>query len=350
MVDDLEATCTWLDDMGDRDTPAAHQALAYEGEYVRVERAALPHPNVVPEPQNVGPAGTSQQMVHSFGAVECLEEIVGLLRPDGYFVAMDYSYQGSSPEPIEFQCFGTSIAAGVNFAQLVQRARVLPGVVVALPEVDPVNLQARMFARQQVSDEVLERFRSLYGKAAWDANETPYREAVELQQSGQFEAARWKYDAAHRLQPYNWSTMETIVAFLTYTLGEHEAGLEAAKRALQLNHLSPRLWNLLGDCYYGLDDIESAERAYQQAVRVNPVDTRARTNLAYVHLKRGAPAAALRVIGEALALDRVGDYRDELLAKQAEALQALASRQARGAFGNINRLSGHHALPGRDST
>ena len=44
------------------------------------------------------------------------------------------------------------------------------------------------------------------------------------------------------------------------------------------------------------------------------------------------------MIGEALALDHVGDYRDELLAKQAEALQALASRQARGAFGNINRL------------
>jgi tetratricopeptide (TPR) repeat protein len=207
-----------------------------------------------------------------------------------------------------------------------------------------------MFARQQVSAEVLERFRSLYGKAAWDAIDTPYREAVELQQSGQFEAARWKYEAAHRLQPYNWSLMEAIVAFLTYTLGEHEAGLEAAKRALQLNHLSPRLWNLLGDCYYGLDDIESAERAYQQAARVNPVDTRARTNLAYVHLKRGAPAAALRVIGEALALDRAGDYRDELLAKQAEALQALASRQARGAISSINRLSGHHALPGRDPT
>jgi tetratricopeptide (TPR) repeat protein len=141
-----------------------------------------------------------------------------------------------------------------------------------------------------------------------------------------------------------------IVAFLTYTLTEHDAGLEVAKRALQLNHLSPRLWNLLGDCYYGLGTFDSAERAYQQAMRVNPADVRARANLAYVALRRSAPTEALRFIGEALALDRAGECREELMSKQAEALQAIAESHARNAFGNINRLHGHHALPCRPPT
>jgi tetratricopeptide (TPR) repeat protein len=272
---------------------------------------------------------------------------VTLLRSDGYFIAVDYGYQGASADPVEFQCFGTSIAAGVNFEQLERCARGIGGVIVGAPDADPESLHARAFARVQTPSEVVTRFRAVYDKAAWDAVEAPYRDALELQRRGQYEAARWKYEAAQRLQPYNWSLMETVVAFLSYTLSEHEAGLEVAKRALQLNHLSPRLWSLLGDCYYGLEALESAEQAYHQATRINPIDVRARANLVYVHLRRGMPAAAIRTIGEALALDRAGDYRDELLTRQNEAFQAMASLHERAALGNINRLSGHHALPGR---
>ena len=350
-VDDLTALCAWLDELGEKDTPSAHHALVYEGEYVRVDRDQLPYPHLI-SPLGSPPdgAGGSRQLVHSFGAVACLEEILDLLRPDGYFIGMDYGYQGASADPIEFQCFGTSIAAGVNLPQLMERARGMQGIVAAAPEEDPVSLHARLFARGEVPAEVVESFRALYGKPAWDAMEAPYNEALELRQSGQYEAARWKFEAAHQLQPYNWNLMETIAAFLTYSLAQHEEGLEVAKRALQLNHLSPRLWNVLGDCYYGLDGLDSAERAYNQAARVSPSDARARANLAYVYLKRGEPGASLRAIGEALALDRTGDYRDELLAKQTEALQAMAANQVRNALGNINRLSGHHALPDRKRT
>jgi tetratricopeptide (TPR) repeat protein len=348
---DLVTLCNWIDELGEKDTPSAHHALAYESEYVRVDRDQLPYPHLIDPCGSPGSRdGVSEQFVHSFGAVACLEETVDLLRPDGYFIVMDYGYQGASAEPVEFQCFGTSVAAGVNFAQLAECARAIPGVVVAAPEADPISLHARMFAREQIPTEVAEQFRTIYGRPAWDLIDAPYREALSLQQAGRYEAARWKFEAAQRIQPYNWSVLEAIVAFLSYTLSDHEAGLEVAKRALQLNHLSPRLWNLLGDCYYGLDALESAERAYNQAARVNPSDVRARTNLAYVYLKRGSPAAAVRTIGEALALDRAGDYRDELLAKQTEALQAMATNHVRDAFGNLNRLIGHHALPGRART
>jgi Flp pilus assembly protein TadD len=334
--EELEALCAWLEELGD--------TVAHESEYVPVRANELPRPDLIPA---VAAASDSRQIVHSFGAVDCAEELVRLLRPDGHFVGMDYGYREPSAEPIEFQCFGGSVASGVNLEQLAAAGRALPGVMFVAPESDPTTLQARMFAREETSGEVVKRFRALYDRTAWEAIEAPYREAIELQQAGRFEAARWKFDAAHRLQPYNWSLLEAIVAFLTYSVSDHAAGLEVAKRALELNHLSPRLWNLLGDCYYGLDALDDAERAYQQAVRVNPGDARARTNLAYVHLRRAQPQAALRVIGEALALDRGGHLRDELLAKQSEALQAMAASHARDAFWNLNRLSGHHALPGR---
>lgn len=348
---DLEALCVWLDELGDGERPSAHHALVYEGEYVRVDRDQLPYSHLIASPAGVDSRlaadGSSSQLIHSFGAAACLEEIVTLLRADGYFIAMDYGYQGASTEPVEFQCFGTSIAAGVNFEQLERCAHGIGGVIIGTPDADPDSLHARAFARVQTPSEVVDRFRALYSKAVWEAAEAPYHDALDLQQRGQYEAARWKFEAAQRLQPYNWSLMETIVTFLSYTLSEHQAGLELAKRALRLNHLSPRLWSLLGDCYYGLEELESAEESYLQAARLNPVDVRARANLIYIHLRRGMPAAALRTIGEALALDRAGDYRDELLTKQNEAFQAMASLQAGAALGKINRLSGHHALPGR---
>jgi tetratricopeptide (TPR) repeat protein len=339
-IGDLASLLRWLSELAD----SPHHALRYESEYVVIDRAALAYPELV----HAHADGVhSQQFVHSYGALSCLDDVLSLLRPDGYFIATDYGYDGGSAEPIEFQCFGTSVAAGVNFVQLMNRARSLPGVVAIAPDSDPSQLQARLFARDQVSDDVTACFRERYDKATWDRTDAPYREALELMKAGRFEAARWKFDEAHRLQPHNWNLLETIASFLTYSQGEHASALEVAKRALQLNHLSSRAWNLLGDAYYGLASLDEAERAYRQAMRVNPADARSRANLAYVFLKRGTPGDALTVLGEALALDRAAAYRDELLGKQSEALHMLAERQARRALGDLHRLIGQHALPSR---
>jgi hypothetical protein len=53
---------------------------------VRIDRDSLPYARLIPRHES---NGASQQLVHSFGALECLEEVVSLLRPDGYFTAMD---------------------------------------------------------------------------------------------------------------------------------------------------------------------------------------------------------------------------------------------------------------------
>lgn len=342
--DDIAAFEVWLEQLGNHKPTSHHHALAYESEYVRIDRDALPHAELIPVPETMA---NSQQMVHSFGAIACLEQVVEVLRPDGYLLCLDYSYDGTQTEPIEFQCFGASVASGVNFAQLMAAAQRLPGVIARAPATDPASIQARLFARDQVSPELCELFASLYDKQAWEALDAPYAEGMKLVQAGQIEAARWKFAEAHRLQPYNWSLMETTVAFLTYTASDHEAGLELAKRALQLNHLSPRLWNLLGDCYYCMNALDSAERAYRHAIRILPSDVRARTNLAYVFLKRGDAADALRIIGEALSLAANGEFVDELLGKQAEALKAMAHVRTQDSVGRVNLLRGQHSLPHR---
>jgi Flp pilus assembly protein TadD len=344
-LSDLDALDAWLVECSDAETSSGQRAFTFSGEYVSVERSGLPYAQLIPAHE---PTQRHQQLVHSFGAVACLKEVSQLLRRDGYFVAMDYGYQGMHDEPLEFQCFSESVAAGVNFAQLAAFAQSEPGLSVVAPKTDPASLQARLFARDQVSSVVVQRFQELYDKDAWDKTEAPYQEALSLVQRGLYEAARWRFDGALRLQPFNWNLMEAIVSFLNYTLKEHVSALEVAKRALKLNHLSPRIWNLLGDCYYELGTLDSAESAYRQAIRINPVDVRARTNLVYVFLKKQDCAGALRMVGEALALDRTGAFREELLQKQAEALQVTSANQLRNAFSSIQQLSGHHALPGRE--
>jgi tetratricopeptide (TPR) repeat protein len=340
---DLDSLDRWLTEQAGTGN-SGHDGFLFDSEYVPVARAELPYAELIPD---YDPGRPNQQLVHSFGAIACLDEITELIRRDGYFIAMDYGYHGAQAEPLEFQCFNTSVAAGVNFAQLVARCQGRAGLLARSPSSDPASLQARFFGAERVAAQAVQCFQSLYDQESWERSEAPYREAMALVQRGQYEAARWRFDLAQRLQPYNWSLMEAIVSFLTYTLREHAAGLEVAKRALQLNHLSPRLWNLLGDCYYGLGSLESAEQAYQQAARVNPSDVRARANLSYVFLKRGAWSDTLRMVGEALALDRAGDFREELLAKQTEALQLASASHLRAASNGLLRLSGHHALPDR---
>jgi tetratricopeptide (TPR) repeat protein len=325
-------------------------ALEFEAEYVPVERASLPLSELIPDATLDGTdstPGASVQVLHGYGAIEFLGEALGALRADGYFVAVDYDVQGPRIDPIEFQTYGSSVSAGVNFSQLVAFARARTDCEVGVPPEDPTELQARCFARQGVPTEIIQLFETIYSKETAERIEAPYRAALERAQSGQFEAARGKFAEACCLQPANWSLLLKIAQFLADMLHEHGSALEVVQRALLLNHLAPELWNILGDCHYNLGDMAAAERAYREAVRLSPRDANGFANLAYVFLKRGEVAEALRMIGEALALDDHGVLRAELLTKQTEALTARAEVADTRKRHSWKRRSGTHALPGR---
>ncbi|MBV9061941.1 MAG: hypothetical protein JOY77_03310, partial [Alphaproteobacteria bacterium] len=59
---------------------------------------------------------------------------------------------------------------------------------------------------------------------------------------------------------------------------------------------------------------------------VNQTDVRSRFNLSFVYSRQHNFAQALRVLAEALALDKSGEYRDRLLQKQNETLTYLAMK------------------------
>ena len=94
-------------------------------------------------------------------------------------------------------------------------------------------------------------------------------------------------------------------------LGEHQAGLELARAALELNPwYSPWLWCVLGDCLFGLGRRELAHEAYLEALRIDPADARTHFNLSFTHQDRGELDQALHAIARAFAADAAGIHRD----------------------------------------
>ena len=111
-----------------------------------------------------------------------------------------------------------------------------------------------------------------------------------------------------------------------FTLRDANAGIELARAALALNPCSSELWNTLGDGFFLQERVHDARHAFQRALELDPEDVRARYNLSFVFEHETDYAAALKIIAEALSLDRRGAYREGLLRKQGEVLQKLASR------------------------
>jgi len=103
--------------------------------------------------------------------------------------------------------------------------------------------------------------------------------------------------------------------------------LEMAQAALALNPISPDLWNTYGDGLFYLGRIPEAHEAFLRALKLNPGDVQARYNLSYTFHQKHNPKAALRALGEGLALDGTGEYRERLLQKQAEILNDLQKRR-----------------------
>jgi len=88
-----------------------------------------------------------------------------------------------------------------------------------------------------------------------------------------------------------------------------------------------------------------AGAAYRRVLQFNDNDVRARYNLAWVYQRERDGPAALLVLAEALALDKMGEYRDRLLQKQSEVLALLAQRHQQEYLRMVNLVS-KYAPPG----
>ncbi len=142
------------------------------------------------------------------------------------------------------------------------------------------------------------------------------------------------------MQPNNWVLLCEVSQFLTFQLHDLEMAAGMAKDALRHNPTcSAELWNALGDALFAWGRTEEARSAYEKALAVNGSDVRARYNLAHVHTRLKDYPAALGRIAEALALDKTGQYREGLLAKQQEVLALLTQRHQQEYLLLINLVS-----------
>jgi tetratricopeptide (TPR) repeat protein len=167
---------------------------------------------------------------------------------------------------------------------------------------------------------------------------------------GRYEAAATAYRVALERAPGDWLIILEAANFLTFGLRDARAGAEMARAGLELNpSCSPELWNAYGDALFSLGQIDRAHTAYERALAVNADDVQARYNLAWVFLHRKEHGEALRVIAEALARDRRGQYRERLFQKQAEVLADLGRRAQQEMLTLMNRVSLYPRSPeGRD--
>jgi tetratricopeptide (TPR) repeat protein len=279
--------------------------------------------------------------LHNYGAVQCLERLLPLLRDGGFLLINDYGYaEQAEADDFQHQRFSHSTFIGINFP-LVKAYFTGKGGTRWLEPADggDASVHARLLGRE-VAPAPAARFEELFGKAALDRSHEPARRARELVRGGRFEAALAAYQEALEGQPRNWVLMHEAAHFLTFALRSPAAGLEMARAALACNpSCSADLWNMLGDCLFVLGRIEESRQAFLRALQVNADDVRARLNLAYVHVQTREYPQALQRIAEGLALDRAGTYREGLLQKQSEVLAQLTQRHQQESLRMANRIS-----------
>jgi tetratricopeptide (TPR) repeat protein len=141
--------------------------------------------------------------------------------------------------------------------------------------------------------------------------------------------------------------LSEVAQFLVFSLRDVKAGIDLAKVALALNpSCSSELWNTLGDGLFEYGRYAEARSAYLKALEVNDADVRARYNLAWVYQREKNYAAALHMIAAGLALDKMGQYRERLLAKQQEVVAQQVRRHQTEYLLLVNLVSKYPA-PGQ---
>jgi len=312
-----------------------------------------------------------KRVLHNYGAIQCLEKLLGLLRPGGFILMNEYGMTKISEEDdFEHQRFSQTTAVGLNFPLLRAYftravsdqpsavsdcdAPYRPSCVVcdsplaphlsSLVWLEPDGDEKRGIHTRlmgwDVADETVKCFQERFALSAFERTEAPVNKARECVKAGRFELAASLYRQALDRQPSNWVLLSEVASFLTYSLGDPKAGADLAKLAIRLNPAcSSDLWCTLGDALFEWGRTAEAKSAYLRALAINPGDVRARFNLAFVHTRAKNYRPALAMIADALALDKTGQYRERLLAKQAEVLQLVAVKYQAEYLRMVNLVS-----------
>ncbi|VTR91661.1 tetratricopeptide repeat protein : Uncharacterized protein OS=Delftia acidovorans CCUG 274B GN=HMPREF9701_05386 PE=4 SV=1: TPR_16 [Gemmata massiliana] len=348
-----EYTCTDLVHLAGSANPAERESLldlfglfASEYDYRPVRCEDLPYSALIADavPNREG------LMVHCYGAIASLEKILALLHARGIILVNDYpGLEGfESGAQFEHQRYGNGVFVGINF-DLLKRyftdwscaagSEFLGSVDWVEPEQSGSQICSRLLGRN-INSEVAATFRRCFDGSISLVQDRSAESARVFAEQGRFESAATAYRTALESAPWDWLMINEGANFLTFGLGAAQTGLELARAGLELNPCcSSDLWNSYGDALFALGLVARARSAYKRALDICADDVQARYNLAWVFLHFKEHGEALRVIGEALARDWRGTFRDRLLQKQAEIMADLSRRTQQETRTLLNRVS-----------
>jgi len=265
-----------------------------------------------------------RHVLHSYGAIECLEACLGLLSGDGFILINDDgpTTLDESADGAVHKKFSGATSIGLNFALLGKFFR-RKGHCWIEPAADRERIHTRLLGRDP-SAAAIECFRERFDKAREEWLTEPVARARQLQQWGQPEAALGAYQEALARQPRNWQLMGEAAKCLMFATRDFASALRLGATAISLNpRYSADLWNTLGDAYLGLEMADSAALAFQRALAIDATDVRARLGLAHGHASRGDYGEAMRLIADAITLDKSSQYRELLLQKQSQVIMEI---------------------------
>jgi len=298
--------------------------LDVDATFQRIQEAALPYQSLA-----LADAKTGHPTILNYGALQAIDRWLALTAPRGFMLINDYGAVGcdQSSAPL-LQRFGDTVAIGINFPVLKVSIEAAGFRIVVPPGDDDRIIHSRLITKEQLEN--TERaFSSLFCHEADMSFEQHAVEAARLAAAGRNDEALDKFRTAVTRNPRNWQLIGNAAEFVGLQLGEHKIGAELARSALEINPwFSPWLWNVLGDCLFGANRREQAHQSYLRALQIAPMDARTHFNLSFTYFERGDLRQALLAAAEAIAVDESGAYRDRLLAKQAQIIEAINARQA----------------------
>jgi tetratricopeptide (TPR) repeat protein len=271
---------------------------------------------------------------YNFGAIECLESALEVLEPTGFILVNDYTSTVSAS-----QRFGPTTAMGLNFPLLEEHFKA-SGIETLKPEGDDGrSIHARLLLRSGLPG-TRRTFETQFAASALQHAEAPVERARQEAGAGLFREALADYRTAIERNPRDWQLIGEAAAFVSAQLGEHAAGAELARAAIDLNPwYSASLWNVLGECLSRMERHEEAHECYLQACRIHPGDVTTNLNLARSWLKQGDPRQSLEAVARGLANDSEAMFRHTLLERQQEAIAALSIRWNRERGASARRSS-----------
>jgi len=283
----------------------------------------------------------TKRLLHSYGAMQSLDRLLELVRDDGFILINDYGQTDITAQEHDFehQRFSMATAVGLNFPLLkgyFEEKRKLEWLE---PFGGDHSIHARLLSKTPVS-QTRGAFGRCFNAAAEAYRQEPIAKARSCIQVGRFELAAGFYQEALDRQPRNWVLLNEISMFLTFSMRDPKAGIDMAKCALALNPTcSAELWDSLGDGLFEFGRYAEARSAYLRALQVNESDVRARFNLAWTYQREKNYPAALEMLAQALALDKMGQYHERILQKQQELLLQLRQRHQQEYLLLINLVS-----------